>query len=191
MAFGLSREARFNRYFEGYERRTIVDRNGQERTKFVYIKEYYRPKMSEGAFTGRKVLNIVLFLIAAAAQVYAGFASLPMNSVKYMGFAQCLGILGMILLAVYLITHMSAAYTMEIHAYKGAHEKLTIAGMLVTIGFGAIFIAALVAMIICKSYTFMSFIWLLMYLIAACAILIIWLLEKRTDYDILPPNPQY
>ena len=192
MGLGIGREARFNRYFEGYEKRTFIDRNGEERTKFVYTKEYYQPKMSNGAFTARKVLNVVIFLAAGAAQLFSGLMSgCPMNSLKYMGFAQCLGILAMILMAVYICIHMAAPYTMEIHSYRGAHEKFSIAALIVTVGMAAIFITALVSMIICHASGFTNIVWCAMYFIAAALFFLMWFLEKKTDYDILPPDHQF
>lgn len=191
MKNSLSREARFNRYFEGYQKRTVIDRNGEEKVKFVYTLDYYRPQMSQNSFIIRKVIYIVLFLIAAAVQLLAGLQEIPMNHVQYMGFAQCLGILAMILIGVYLCIHLTAPYTMEVHAYRGAHEKFITATLIASIGMGVIFLCALVTMIICSSLSFRSVIWVFLYLVAAGVIFVMWMLEKKTEYDQIPQNETY
>ena len=191
MAFknGLGREARFNRYFEGYQQRMVIDRNGEEQMKYVYVLNYYRPQLSEKAFIARKVINIVLFLAAAALQIAAGLMpGIIMNVVRYMGFAQCLGILAMVFAAIYIFSHVGAPYTMEIHSYKGAHEKLSIASLISAIILGVIFITAVVTLIVYRSFSFVSFVWAFMYLLAALAILAISILERKTSYEEIPPD---
>ena len=192
MKTGFSRESRFNRYFEGYEKQTVYDENGREKTKMVYVLDYYRPRLSEKAFTGRKVLNVVLFLIAAGAQVFSGIRTdIPMNMSKVMGFAECLGILAMILVAIYICSHLSAPYNMEIRSYRNAHDKLILMSMIGACILGAVFLAAVVMMIIFSSFSFLSFVWAFMYLLAAVCILAICLLEKRTEYDRIAHNSSF
>ena len=192
MASRFSRESRFNRYFEGYEKRVVMDENGKEKMKMVYIMDYYRPRLTEKGFTARKIINVVLFLISAAAQIFSGLRSdIPMNMTKYMGFAQCLGILALILVAIYLCSHLSAPYNMEIRSYRNAHDKLVIMSMIGTFILLAIFITAIVTMIVFGSFTVMSFIWAFMYLLAAACIAAIWLLEKRTEYDRVAHNSSF
>ena len=86
---------------------------------------------------------------------------------------------------------MAAPYTMEIHSYRGAHEKFSIAALIVTVGMAAIFITALVSMIICHASGFTNIVWCAMYFIAAALFFLMWFLEKKTDYDILPPDHQF
>lgn len=192
MASRFSRESRFNRYFEGYEKRVVMDENGKEKMKMVYIMDYYRPRLTEKGFTARKIINVVLFLISAAAQIFSGLRSdIPMNMTKYMGFAQCLGILALILVAIYLCSHLSAPYNMEIRSYRNAHDKLVIMSMIGTFILLAIFVMAIVTMIVHGSFTVMSFIWAFMYLLAAACIAAIWLLEKRTEYDKVAHNSSF
>ncbi|MBE6017315.1 MAG: hypothetical protein E7233_06870 [Lachnospiraceae bacterium] len=192
MASRFSRESRFNRYFEGYEQRVVTDANGKEKMKMVYIMDYYRPRLTEKGFLARKIINIVLFLIAAAAQIYSGLRQdIPMNLVKYMGFAQCLGILAMILVVIYMCSHLSAPYNMEVRAHRNAHEKLSIMAMIGTFILLAIFITAIVTMIILKAVSFTSFVWAFMYLLAAACLAAIWLLEKRTEYDRVAHNSPF
>ena len=192
MKSGFGRESRFSRYFEGYEKQTYIDGNGREKVKMVYTLDYYRPRMTEKAFTGRKILNVILFLLAAGAQLFAGLRQdIPMNLSKIMGFAECLGILAMILVAIYLCSHLSAPYNMEIRSFRNAHDKFTVMSLIGTCILGAVFLAALVMMIIFKSFTFMSFVWAFMYLLAAVCILAIWMLEKRTEYDKVAHNSAF
>ncbi len=192
MASRFSRESRFNRYFEGYEKRTVIDEKGKEKTKMVYVLDYYRPRLTEKGFLYRKILYIVLFLISAAAQIFSGLRSdIPMNMTKYMGFAQCLGILALILVAIYLCSHLSAPYNMEVRSHRNAHDKLVIMSMIGMFILLAIFITAIVTMIVFGSFTVMSFIWAFMYLLAAACIAAIWLLEKRTEYDRVAHNSSF
>ena len=192
MKFGLNRESRFNRYFEGYEKRIVMDSNGKEKMKMVYVLDYYRPRLTEKSFLGRKILNVALFLISAAAQIFAGLQNgIPMNHAKYMGFAQCLGILALILIAIYMCSHLSAPHTMEVRSYRNSHEKFSLMAMIGTFILLAVFLTAVVTMILFGSFGFSSFIWAFMYLLAALCLAAIWLLEKKTEYDRVAHNSTF
>ena len=191
MAF-FSRKNRYNRYFEGYEQRTDYDRYGNEKQKYVYVGNYFQPDMTESQFRIRKAINIFLLIASYALNLAAGIiptAAIPMNNTKVMGVAQCLAILSLIATTVYVVTHASSPYAMEIHAHKGSHERLTVVSLITWLVLAAVFIAAVAASFIyAKGFSLNVVLWLLAYLASAASIFVIWFLEKNTDYIILPPD---
>lgn len=186
----FSRKNRFDRFFEGYEQRTTYDRDGNEKTRFVYTSDYYSPKMEQKSFIIRKVINAVLLIVMAVLQFYAGISeTIPMNHTKMMGIVQCLDILALIVSAVYIVKHIAAPYKMEIHTYKGAHNNFVTAHLICLAVSVCAFLAAIVSTIIFGTgFSGEYILWNVAYLVAPVCMCVIWFLEKKTDYDRLPPE---
>lgn len=189
MKFTFGQKARMDRIFEGYEKRIVTDENGKEKVKFVYIKEYFTPQMTKNEYLIIKIMYSVLFLISAACQLYAGLKNVPMNiHYKHMGFAQCVGILALVITAIYIGSKLTAPYEMEIYAYKNSHNKLITASTIAVILIGAVFVTAVVTMFIAGAVSLAHILWALIYLAAAAAVFVIMWLERRTQFTIIPPK---
>lgn len=186
----LNRKDRFNRYFEGYEQRSNFDMNGQGKPRFVYVGDYYSPKIEPRTFTIRKIFYGVLFLVSAAVQIIAGIAmSIPMNRTRMMGVLQCLDILVMITSAVYLFRYLTAPYKMEIRSYKGAHTNFIIAHLICLAVSACVFVTAIITTFIYGgSFSAIYILWNLAYLVPVAEMFIMWRLESNTEYDRLPPE---
>ena len=181
---------RFNKMFEGYEQRTEYDRYGNESRKYVYVSNYYEPDMTETQFRLRKLINVLLLIVAIAGNIVVGIIKdIPMNRAKYFGIAQCLSILALIAAAVFIVAHLMTPYKMEIHQYNTAHEKMRVVTLISWLVMAAVAVCSIVSIFVYISTFNITYIfWALAYVIAALSIFFVWFLEKNTDYYILPPE---
>ena len=189
MALYGNRKKRFDKLLEGYEPRTYYDANGNEKTKLVYVSDYYQPNITEKQFTARKIINIALFIAAGALQIFAGVQNVGVNMMIVGAEFQGLGIVASIITAIYLGSYTIAHYKMEKQSYRNAHTKFKTMSCITAAILAAVFILFIVLNCIDGwSSGFMSVLITICYIIAAGCFFVMFILEHKTEYTILGPD---
>ena len=171
---------RFDKQFEGYERRTVYDNQGNEKTKYVYVKEYFSPQLSDREFIIRKVINWVLFIVMGVLQGWAGTRQVAVNFMTVVTAFQGISVVGMIILIIYLARHTAASLKMKIDQHKNAHDKFMAMSLIEAIAL----ICASLAMLVYSFFDTITrgateYLAIGAYALAAVCSAVMWFLERR------------
>lgn len=105
----------YHRHFQGYAERRVPRENGKgTRIERVYVANWFRYAETDAVWKGKKVLHSVLFLLTAAAAVFADTRPTTINRLPMIGIVQILSYLPMLYLLYRLILQASAPRNMTI-----------------------------------------------------------------------------
>ena len=180
----------YHRYFEDYAESQVLDENGRVIIRRVYVGRYYRVKLSDRSLRRQKLLFVLLYLLAAVLFLWAG-STLRVSAVGAAAVFTAAALIALLWLAVPVFRRLTAPREMEVRAWRESAEQLRH----VSLGAAVCLLAcAVVTCGVCAASPDHSMAeavpGLILYVLSGGLALAIHLLERRTEYEILPPKHQ-
>ena len=180
----------YHRYFEDYAERQTMDESGRLAIERVYVGRYYRVNLSGRALRRQKVLFLLLYLGAAALFLLSG-VTLQVSAVGLAAIATMAALLSLLWLAVPVFHRLTAPREMEVRTWRESSASLRHAGAGAAVCLFACAGASLAAAFLVPGYSRLeTALGVLPYVLSGAFSLGIHILERRTDYEVLPPKNQ-
>ena len=169
----------YHRYFEDYAERQTMDESGRLAIERVYVGRYYRVNLSGRALRRQKVL----FLLSGV--------TLQVSAVGLAAIATMAALLSLLWLAVPVFHRLTAPREMEVRTWRESSASLRHAGAGAAVCLFACAGASLAAAFLVPGYSRLeTALGVLPYVLSGAFSLGIHILERRTDYEVLPPKNQ-
>ncbi|MCD8103441.1 MAG: hypothetical protein LUF35_00185 [Lachnospiraceae bacterium] len=178
----------YHRFYENYAEREVTDEHGATKIERVYVGEYYYPELSDEQFRLRKVLFPFLYVVSFLIFLLSGTCRVAANSSLYMIPFLAISVCIYLLLLIPMVYCVRAEKEMELRYYRYSHIQLTRyclcqavclfgAGTAVLVG-SLLFSGIDAAVLLCAAG----------YCAAGAFMLVIYLLQSRTEWQKLPPK---
>lgn len=111
----------YHNFFQGYAEQKVPKSNGRgNKIERIYVADYYKYQETELVWYLKKIVNFVLYLIAALGVIYADTRSLQINNIFVLGIMQTLSSVPFIYLLYMLIWNVTAPRRMTIGEVKSS-----------------------------------------------------------------------
>jgi hypothetical protein len=184
----------YHRMFEGYREELVSTGNGKhKKIARIYVGDYYRKKCGRSRWLLGKVVYLLLYLLAAAAYLFALTRPIKANTVWYVAAPGLLSVIPMGLVFVKLMACIAAKRIMVIYDYKYVFQRLF---PLCTVTAGFLCVTSLM-MLLSWILDLRTVLWNTLVPCASCLlgaglIFMIGALERRAEYEqIKNPNAHY
>lgn len=179
----------YHKFFEDWAEWKTFDECGKMRVERLYVGHYYRSPLNRSQRVLYRVLYVILYLLSVAAFVAGGIRNIPANRAMIPSIAVAVCIFALALLAFPLCRSLFAPEEMIIRQYRASSlDLIRMSGVSAAALAAAALIDLLFLVIADASAVQETIFCALSYLAAAGFALILHLLERRLDYEIIAPR---
>lgn len=179
----------YHKFFEDWAERKVYDSNGKMQVERVYIGNYYRSPLSKQKRVIRRIQYILLYALAVAFFVISGTQDVPVNHATIPSLFVAVCIFPLTVLLLPLFRNLTMPEEMIIRQYRAASLDLI---RISAVSAGVLAVTALVQLLFLvvmdNSCMLETILCAAGYLIAAGGIFLLHLLERRLEYEIIPPR---
>lgn len=180
----------YHRYFEDYAELQTLDENGRSTTQRVYVGKYYRVKLADSALRRQKLLFALFYLISAAAYLWAA-ATVRISAAGPVAIFTAACLIALLWLAMPVFHRLTSPREMEVRAWRESADSLRRVSLGAAVCLFVCAGATLSAALVLPAYDWRETLpGVFLYLLSGGMSLGIALLEKGTEYEVLPPKNQ-
>jgi len=179
----------YDRYFEGYEMKTVPKRNGNgTKTVRVYVGTAYRQELPLNRVVLLRLAHVVLFLCAATLYGIALIMPIPSNMTWYVNTTSFIPVIIYVRILLALISYIFSKRDLTIHEYKdGALRLLRLSGYAWRLLIAPIVASCVMFVLVADSFELMELVRFGAIIASGALMFLIGLLEKRIKYIEIPP----
>ncbi len=171
------------RFFEGYTQYVTLDTDGKRHRYNVYTGYWYTQQLTKQERTRHKLLNILFFLVGAAALVFGSTRTLPANASWMSAIPAFAGMYAFCWIAIAIINEFAVPQKRTIGDYRASSLGLKRGGMMALISSGVTLLVTLGYLIAGAGDARLTLIAAACELVAAAAGFLVWRLERKVVYD--------
>lgn len=180
----------YHRYFENYAEKEVLGPGGSYTIQRVYVGQYYRVDLPDGALRRQCWAFLGLFLLCLAGYL-AGSLLAAVSAVFPVALATMLPLVAVLFLGVAVFYRLTVPREMEIRAWRDSSVNLLRAGMAFGICTVLCFGFTLGGCLLIPGYSFGETLpSLACYAVSAAAGFGIYRMEKKTPYRTLGPKQE-
>lgn len=176
----------YHRFFEDYTEK-IVEENGKIKIKRVYMGDFYQEACSGREKTLRKIVEILLYLLAVAAYIFGATRKTHMNAEWFVAVSQAITLLGLFWFLFPFLCSIKAKEKLTLQEYRDESVLPKTISLVITLGFVCIDAAVLYALIHDMA-ALREWILLVPFFIGTAAAAALYGCMKRTKYIKIPAS---
>ena len=171
------------RFFEGYVQYVTVGPDGKRHRYNVYTGYWYTQQLTKQERTRHKLLNILFFLVGAAALVFACTRTIPVNTRWFAAIPSFAGLYAFCWIAVAVFNEFIVPQKRTIGDYRATSLGLKRGGMMALISSGVTFLITLGYLMAGDGDLRLNLLAAVCELLAAGMGLLVWYLERKVVYE--------
>ena len=171
------------RFFEGYVQYVTVSPDGKRHRHNVYTGYWYTQRLTKQERTRHKLWNILLFLVGAAALIFACTRVIPVNTRWFAAIPSFAGLYAFGWIAVAVFNEFIVPQKRTIGDYRATSLGLRRGGMMALVSSGVTFLVTLGYLLANDGDFRTNLIAAVCELLAAAAGYAVWRLEGKVVYD--------
>ena len=171
------------RFFEGYTQYVTLDANGKRHRHNVYVGYWYTQQLTKQERTRHKLLNILFFLVGAAALAFACTRTIPVNTRWFSAIPSFAGLYAFAWIAVAIFNEFTVPQKRTVGDYRASSLGLKRGGMMALICCGVTFLVTLGYLLAGDGDFRLNLLAAVCELLAAAMGFLVWRLEGKVVYE--------